>query len=261
MDNTITSLQNPKIKQALKLKKASKRRKEDLILIEGYDEIIMAMNAGIAIKTLFICPDYSGGKTPPATIPGDIINTSKEVFTKLSRREHPDGWLAMATPRYISPDKLKLSSLPLVIVLEAPEKPGNLGAVIRSADAAGADAIIVTEVKTDIYNPNVIRASRGAVFTLPAVATDNQSAAAWLSGQSIKIFAASGQAEKLYTDADFTGPAAIIIGTEHDGLSDFWLKFAEKIKIPMQGKVNSLNASVSAGILIYEALRQRANNN
>jgi TrmH family RNA methyltransferase len=256
----ITSLQNPKIKEVVRLRKASKRRKDDLILVEGYKELCLAVEAGISIVTLFYGDPAASGKLG---IPGGIdknivLEVSPEVFRKMSYRENPDGWLGLAKPRRMFLSDLKLSENPLVIVLEAVEKPGNLGAIFRTADAAGADAVIVCDSQTDIYNPNVIRASLGTVFTNRVITDSCDRVIAWLHANKIKSIATTPNTNKVYTCVDFREAVAIVIGAEHSGLSKKWLTAADRqVKIPMQGRIDSLNASVSAAVVVFEAIRQR----
>jgi TrmH family RNA methyltransferase len=177
----------------------------------------------------------------------------------MSHREGPDGWLGVFPIPQRSLDDLKLGESPLVIIAESVEKPGNLGAILRTADAAGVDALLVCDPRVDLWNPNVIRASRGAVFAVPTVEVDNASALAWLKSKGMQVLAATPSAEMSYTAVDLTRPSAIAVGTEDDGLSDFWLSNADlKVLIPMLGKVNSLNVSVSTALITYEALRQRS---
>ena len=255
----ISSSQNLKIKEIIGLRKAAKRKKEDLIVIEGKKEIEMAQRGNMKINNFFYCPELNPD-ADKALVRDDqgLFLVTPDVFKKISLREHPDGYLATAKPRYSKLSEIKLSSAPLVIVLEAVEKPGNLGAIFRVADAAGADAVIISDPRTDIYNPNVIRASRGAVFSVRAAVSPADKIISWLKTNKIKIFAATPNTDKFYTEPDYRGATAIVIGTEHEGLSDRWLQAAgKKIKIPLQGKIDSLNAAVSAAIIIYEALRQR----
>lgn len=255
----ISSSQNLKIKEIIRLRKAAKRKKEDLIVIEGKKEIEMARAGGIEINNFFCCPELN--QDADKIIPGDdqgLFSVAPGVFKKISLREHPDGFLATAKPRYFKLSDIKLSPAPLVLVLEAVEKPGNLGAIFRVADAAGVDAVIISDPRTDIYNPNVIRASRGAVFSVPAAISPADRIITWLKDNKIKIFAATPNTDKFYTEPEYSGAAAIVIGTEHEGLSETWLKAADqKIKIPMRGKIDSLNAAVSAAVMVYEVIRQR----
>jgi len=261
----ITSSQNPKIKEVIKLRKANQRKKSDLIIIEGEKEIGLALAAGVKIKELFVAPNIINsplergrGVFSSRTNVIDVTELSSEVFSKISFRENADGYLSLAKPRYLSLEKIKLSKSPLVVILESVEKPGNLGAILRTCDAAGADALIVIDQQTDIYNPNVIRSSLGTVFTKQVVVADFTDVQSWLKKNKIKSYAATPNTDQYFTEMDFRGATAIVIGTEHEGLSDKWLEAADcKIKIPMFGKIDSLNASVSAAVLLYEAVRQR----
>jgi len=202
------------------------------------------------------CPEYLMGGIDK--LKGEQIEVSRAVFDKIAYREHPDGVLALAEAKTTTLDGLKLKENPLLMILEAVEKPGNLGAILRTADAAGIDAVIVCDPKTDIYNPNVIRASLGAVFTVPAAVTGTAAVIGWLKEKGIRSYAAVVGAKAGLWQADLKGPAALVIGAEHEGLTVAWQAAAdEKLMIPMSGKIDSLNASVSAAIMAYEALRQR----
>jgi len=261
MTETISSLQNPQIKEAAKLKDAKERGRQGLILIEGSREISLALAAGVKLEKLFYCQEYSLGREDPSLFADkkNIINVSPEVFKKLAYREHPEGFLAVARPKFLGLADVKLKDKPLVIIIESVEKPGNLGAILRSADAAGVDAVIVGDAKTDIYNPNVIRASLGTVFANQVAVSSTEKILRWLKEKKIKSFATLPLADKVYTKADYTGPSAIVIGTEDVGLSNLWSQKAdEKIKIDMKGKIDSLNASVSLAVVLFEALRQRS---
>lgn len=259
MNEIISSLQNAQIKEIVRLRKTSHRKKADLIIVEGSEEIAMAGKAGLKIRQLFFCPEFNG--RPFSRVAGENIQTTPEVFRKISQRENPDGMLALIEPRYKDLADVKLSQNPLLVVIESVEKPGNLGAILRTADACGADAVIINEPQTDIYNPNVIRASIGAVFTNQVVIADQITTRDWLKQKEIVTYATTPSAKKNYTDASLSRSAAILIGSEPDGLSRFWLEAAqEKILIPMLGRINSLNASVSAAIVLYEAQRQRGFN-
>ena len=261
MAEIISSTANNYVKQIVKLKQSAHRKKNDLFLIEGAAEISLALKAGINIVALFLCPQLS-----KASKLAGLINEEKtklldvNVFKKISFRENPDGFLAMAKPNYLKVDKIKISKEPLILILESIEKPGNLGAVMRTADAAGVEAVIVCDPKTDIYNPNVIRSSLGTVFTVPITVCKTAEAIGWLKAKDIKIFAATPSAQKFYYECELAKGSAIVIGSEHEGLSADWLNAAhKKIKIPMVGRIDSLNASVCAAVVIYEAVRQRNN--
>ncbi|MFH1744776.1 MAG: TrmH family RNA methyltransferase [bacterium] len=253
----ITSLQNEEIKKIIKLKKARERAKLNLIIIEGKKELSLARIGGMKIEKIYFCPDYAGKMK--FSEKEELIELEKNIFDKISFRENPDGVIALASPRRLSLENIDLSANPLLVILENIEKPGNLGAILRSADAARADAVIVCGDKCDIYNPNVIRASLGTVFTNQVATCSTSEVIEWLKEKEIKIFAAFPGADKIYTKADYDSPSAIVVGTEHEGLSNIWAReFTEKIKIPMLGKIDSLNASVSTAVILFEALRQRA---
>lgn len=255
----ITSTHNPKIKAILKLKKSRERKAQGLVLVEGHPEIKMALEGGTQAETLFYAPDYARHLPSPDTVMSqETIQVDTKVFDKLAYREHPDGFLAVVRPFHLELRQVQLKLNPLIVVLEAVEKPGNLGAVLRTADAAQVDAVIVCESQTDIYNPNVIRASLGTVFTNQVVITTNEEALDWLRIKGIKILATTPRASKTYYEFDLSAAIAIVIGAEHDGLTEFWLNKAdERALIPRQGQIDSLNASVSAAIMVFESLRQR----
>jgi RNA methyltransferase, TrmH family len=262
MIEKIVSLQNPRIKNIVRLSKPRERKDQNLMIIEGYREIKMAHNFGYEIKELYFATEVNTSFESlihmlPKTC--RIVEITKTVFEKVAYRENSDGIIALASPKYIKVEELMLSSDPLILVLEAIEKPGNLGAILRTADAAGIDVIMVCDPHTDIYNPNVIRSSLGCIFSKQIVTCTSHEALAFLKEKRIKTFAAALTASDFYHETDFRGPSAIVMGTEADGLTDFWLKGADKqIKIPMNGKVDSLNVSTSAAILVFEAKRQRA---
>lgn len=258
---TINSLQNSQIKELVKLRKASERRKRGEILIEGYKEIKLAQDSGQITLRLFYCDEYAQGKFSPDTLmTKETFELSSAVFDKISYRDNPDGFLAVISrpENYLTGIKLTKDRPALIIVLESVEKPGNLGAILRTADAAGVDAVIVCDTQTDIYNPNVIRSSLGTLFTVPVAIASNREALEWLKENEIKILAATPEADDIYSDQNMAKALAIVVGAEHDGLSEFWLSQADiLVKLPMLGKIDSLNASVSTAILTYEALRQR----
>lgn len=258
----ITSLQNPRIKNIVKLAKSKERREQGLFVIEGARELTLALSSGYKIETVFLCPDLFSKTNYPdvlSDIPEEqIIEVSQSVFDKVAYREGSDGIIATAYTKTHNLENLALSLNPFIIVLEAVEKPGNLGAILRTADASQAEAVIICDPATDLYNPNTIRSSVGCLFTVPTAVCSSQDALDFLHQKEIKSFAAELQAAKWYHNTDFTQPSAIIMGTEADGLSNFWLENADaRIKIPMRGKIDSLNVSVSTAILTFEAMRQR----
>ena len=259
MIETITSTSNPKIKKLIALQqKSSERRESALFVVEGARELQHCIDAGFTVDTVFICPEIAGSGSISALRDVRTFAVSREVYAKLAYREGTEGVIAEVRSRANRLEDLRLGEAPLVMVLESVEKPGNLGAVLRSADAAGADAVIVCDPLTDIYNPNLIRASIGAVFTVPVAVCSSADAIAFLKGRGIQILTAQLQDSSLYYDRDMKHGTAIVMGTESTGLTDLWRRAADAhIRIPMLGKLDSLNVSVSAAILLYEAVRQR----
>lgn len=255
----ITSLHNPKIKNLVRLRKAAKRKKQELFLIDGLREIERALKYDFVVEELFYCPEFDKEKKELKELKDKTIYlTTPEVFKKIAYAENPNGWIAVARPKYNKIEDLKLNKSPLVIVLESVEKPGNLGAIIRTAYAANLDAVIINETQTDLYNPNVIKASSGHVFSSTVVIASKEESLNWLKKQKIKIFATNIKAAKSYNKINWKQSAAIVFGAEANGLSPFWLKEADQnIIIPMQKGIDSLNVSVSAGVIAYEARRQR----
>lgn len=274
----ITSVQNPKIKELLALQEKSRlRREKGVFVVEGRRELEHCINAGFKLRTVFICPEIAGVtdsvRMSVGIIPtdpfimslslagGSIIEVSRAVYDKVAYRGGTEGVIAEVYSKENSLDSLELGENPLVIVLEGVEKPGNLGAVLRSADAAGADAVLICDPLTDIYNPNLVRASIGAVFTQQIACCASTDAITFLKEKGIKIYTAQLQDSEWYYDTDMCCGTAIAIGTEATGLTDQWREAADAhIKIPMLGRLDSLNASVSAAILLYEAVRQRNSN-
>lgn len=261
MEEIIVSTSNPRIKNVLKLKeKSSERKIQGLIVLEGLREIKMAKEYKFEIKTLFVCDAIFQKRNKE--ILADIhhlVRVSKEVFEKISYRENSDGLLALVIPKYLRFSDLKLSSNPLLVILESVEKPGNLGAILRTVDAANVDAVIVCDPRTDIYNPNVIRASIGCIFSTQTISASSDEVFKFLQEKNIKSYSASPASKKLYSETNLKIPCAIVFGTEAEGLSGKWLNSSDElIKIPMLGKVDSLNVSASCAIILYEAIRQRA---
>lgn len=258
----ITSLQNNRIKNIVKLSKAKERKAQNLFILEGARELTLALSAGYTVDSVFICPELFEKTDYPQvlnTIRENIqYEVSQQVFEKIAYREGSDGLITLARPKSHTLDDLKLNDNPFIIILEAVEKPGNLGAILRSADAARVDAVIICDPLTDIYNPNAIRSSVGCMFTVPTAICSSEEAKTWLKKNNIKSFAAELKASNWYHEEDYTQPSAIVMGTEADGLTSFWLDNADKrIKIPMRGKIDSLNVSVSTAVITFEAMRQR----
>lgn len=260
----ITSVQNERVKGVVKLRDRRERDATGRMLIEGYRETRRALDNGVRFESFFFCqPLFLGDNEPAlldaaATAGADLFDCSEAVFRKISYRDRPDGLLAVApVPRRALAD-LTPPPNPLVLVMEHVEKPGNLGTMLRSADAGGVNATIVCDRCTDVYNPNAVRASIGAIFTTPVVEASSDEALAWLRGRGIRILAATPSAEKLHSDCDLTGPVALAVGSEQYGLSTRWMNEAdERVRIPMLGQCDSLNVSAAATILIFEAVRQR----
>ncbi len=263
----IRSKQNEKVKTLIKLReKKMLREARGQFLIEGLKELREALGAHAKIIELYYCPNFfqnsaytdllQDAKNQGAT----LQEVSKEIFEKIAYRENPDGLLGIGETWSHALEDLKLSKNPLLFVVETVEKPGNLGNMIRSAEAAGADALIICEPLIDIFNPNVVRSSRGMVFNLPICTTTNENLRVFLQQNNIQIIAATPHTDHMYWTVDMTGSTAIFVGNERNGLSDFWLKDqnTQKVKIPLNGKGDSLNAATAGVIVLYEALRQRA---
>ena len=262
MVKTISSLQNPFIKQLVQLKEKSKLRKQTgLFIIEGKRELSLAIKGNYTLETLYFYADlFSAAEAAALEIYGiDIIEISKAVYEKVAHRETTEGVIVVAKSNDLSLDNLKLiTNNPLILVAECPEKPGNIGALLRTADAANIDAVIIANPLTDMYNPNIIRSSVGGVFTVPIATATTTEVIKYLKRNTIAIYPAILQESVSYDSINLASPSAIIIGTESTGLSEEWRKNATaKIKIPMEGKLDSMNLSVAAGILIFEAKRQR----
>lgn len=261
MKKVITSTQNPYIKDLVQLKEKSRvRKKTATFLIEGFREINLAIQGGYQLNTILFDPtifDENKLENFSATI--EIIEISNEVYKKLALRESTEGILAIAKSKKLDLSELELSTEnPLILVAEAPEKPGNIGALLRTADAAGIDAILIANPKTDLYNPNIIRSSVGCIFTTNIATGSTDEIIAYLKQNNCAIYGASLTASVEYQTIDFTKPSAIIVGTEATGLSNSWLESTTKnIIIPMRGAIDSMNVSVSAAIIIFEAVRQR----
>lgn len=254
----ISSEQNIRVKNAVKLREKSReRKKQGLFIIDGLREIKEALNGGIIIDEIFICPEIVGEEFSDFS---DVKTSyvSKSVYQKISYKEKVAGVLAVARPQTLELETLKTKKNPLLVILEAVEKPGNLGAIVRSAYAAGVDAIIINDEQTDIYNPNVVRASEGLIFRLPVIVASRENTIKFLQTNKIKVLAAALVGAKNYVEANYIEASAILLGTEATGLSKDWLKAADEIiKIPMKPGIDSLNVSVSAAILIFEAWKQR----
>lgn len=262
----ITSPQNPRIKNLLKLQqKSSERRAQGLTIVEGYRELTIAHGAGVPIAALFVCPALASEtqlRKLRALLSGSTtewFEVSRAVFEKVAYREGSDGVLALVQPPRRTLDSLTMPAAPLLLVLESVEKPGNLGAILRTADAAQVTAVIVCDPRTDLYNPNAIRSSIGCSFTVPTVATTRAELLAWCNQHGIQTYAAALTDHAVpYTTCDFRGPTALVMGTEADGLTPELMQACNHtIIIPMRGAIDSLNVSTATAILTFEAVRQR----
>jgi TrmH family RNA methyltransferase len=262
MKEIITSNQNPKVKQLqLLLSKASERREKNMIVIEGAREISIAITNGFDCKTLFYCKDYFSDESKNvfndlSVSNAEMIEIAPHIFEKLAFRNQSDGLLMLSTPKFNGLESVTVNKNSFFIVLEQVEKPGNLGAVLRTADASGADAVIVCDPRCDVYNPNTIRSSVGCLFSTKVILASNHLLLDWLLKNNIQSYAAAFATETIYHQLNYTKPTAIVFGTEADGLTDFWLQHIPIVKIPMYGKIDSLNLSNSVAIFTYEWVRQ-----
>ncbi len=261
----ISSLANPRVKQVVKLRQRSHRDSLGLMLIEGYREIKRALNQGYRPVELFYCAElYLKGTNEPALIQRagaagtKLFDCTAPVFRKMAYRDRPEGLLAVGPQPRRTLESLLLPPPALLVVAESIEKPGNLGTILRSADAAGAQGVIVCDRCTDIYNPNVVRASTGTLFSMPVVEAGSAETLSFLQSRGFSILAATPHAERLHTEVDLTGNVAIVLGTEQYGLTRAWMEAADlQVRIPMLGMADSLNVSAAATILLFEAVRQR----
>lgn len=259
----ITSLQNPKIRHAVKLKERHHRDKERRTVLEGFRAISRAIDSNITIEECFYCPSMLPETdnqilSKIAEHNGMLIEVSPAVLKKMTYRDRPEGLIAIASVFELRLDAIPIKEDGLYLLVESIEKPGNLGAILRSADATKTTGLIVCDKCTDIYNPNVITASTGTVFSVPIAECSSERAIQWLRKYEIRSIAATPHSKTVYTDVDMSGKVAIIVGSEQEGLSKFWLKNTDtQAKIPMLGIADSLNVAAATTILLYEAARQR----
>ncbi len=256
---TITSAQNPRVKRVLALQqKSQQRRSEHRFVVEGRRELAHCLEAGYRVESVFLCDDIADTADLPVPSGTQVCRVSSKVYGRMAYRGGTEGVLAVMESCTTGLADLRLGDNPLLVVLESVEKPGNLGAVLRSADAARADAVIVCDPMTDLYNPNLIRSSIGAVFTVPCVACSSEECISFLKERHIRILTAQLQDSSLYYDTPMDDGVAIVLGTEATGLTGQWREAADAhIRIPMLGRLDSLNVSASAAILLFEAVRQR----
>jgi RNA methyltransferase, TrmH family len=260
----ITSRQNARVKEAAKLRLARQRERQGRFVIDGSRELLRAISSGIEIVEAFICESRCADAETQQAVEAvskssaALATVTEEVFEKLCFGERTGGVLAIARTPVRTLAQLKLSAAPLVAVIEGIEKPGNVGAVLRSADGAGVDAVVIADPRTDLFNPNAIRASLGTIFAANVCTATSAETQAWLRSNQIPAFAARPDATQLYTAVDYRGGAAIVLGSEAEGLSDAWNgDAATAISLPMRGIADSLNVSATAAVLFYEAQRQR----
>lgn len=263
----ISSGQNARVKAVVALQqKSATRRQTGLFVVEGRRELEHCVEAGMEVTEVYVCPEIASPDNPdspdcpehPAYHTFNVIEVTREVYEKMAYRGGTEGVMAVVKARRLSLQDLKLGEKPLVVVVERVEKPGNLGAILRSADAAGADAVVICDPLTDLYNPNLIRSSIGAVFTVPCVMCSSEECIQFLKERGTQILTAQLQDSRLYYDTDMRRGTAIVMGTEATGLTEVWRKAADAhIRIPMLGRLDSLNVSVSAAVLLFEAVRQR----
>jgi len=260
----ITSLQNPRVKLLVKLRERRDRDEVGLFLVEGYREVRRALEKGVKFKELYFSPEWFLGENEPSLIAAiqaqgaQVFELTKAAFAKVAYRERPDGLLAVAPQWRRGLADLTLGANPFLLVVESIEKPGNLGTILRSADAAGCDAVIVCDPVTDLFNANVVRASTGVLFSVPVVVSESPAVHAWLQERKIRSAATTPHTENIYTQTNLRGPLAVIMGSEQYGLSEFWMKGADVlIRIPMAGQADSLNVAMATIITLFEAVRQR----
>jgi TrmH family RNA methyltransferase len=264
-DLHLTSPANPRVKALTTLRRRRTREESGRTLLEGYEELVLALDAGVVPETLYYCPELmldAGTQTRVVDAVRargiETVRVARPAFEKAAYREGPDGFLAVVPAVARRCADLRLGPAPLVVLCQAVEKPGNLGAVLRTADAAGADAVVAADPVTDWGNPNLVRASKGTVFSVPVASDSTAHALAWLDAHGIALVATTPDTDLLHTDVDYTGPVAIAVGAEKYGLTDEVLDHAaHKVRIPMVGRANSLNVATSAAVVVYEAVRQR----
>ncbi|MDD4538762.1 MAG: RNA methyltransferase [Lentisphaeria bacterium] len=264
----ISSVQNPKIKQIVKWRDRRDRDRDQKVLVEGYRALTRAIAGNYPIDELYVCPELFQGENEGALIAeleqrgATIYDVTAPAFHKMAYRDRPEGLLGIGPQRHRGLTDLEAivpSDRPeFYLVCEQIEKPGNLGTILRSADAAGVSAIILCDSRTDLFNPNVVRASTGNLFTMPIAETTSAAAAAWLKQRGVSVIASSPHVDTIYTAVAMTGPVAIVVGAEEFGLSDFWLQAADVCaRLPMMGEADSLNVATATTIMLYEVLRQR----
>lgn len=257
----ITSTHNASVREVLQFRKRRQRERSGRFVIEGVRELLRAVEAGVVLKQIFVCGDLLGehfsvvrGAANERGI--DVTETTVQVFERMAYRQNPDGVLGIAETFSLQLARLPVPEHSLWLIAVGVEKPGNLGAMLRTADAAGVHGVVVVDGVTDLFNPNVVRASVGTLFTVPVALANRDQARSWLAEHGITPIATSPAASVDYDQADYTGNVAVVVGAEHDGLDETWLA-QDSVRIPMQGQADSINAGMAATVMLFEAQRQR----
>jgi TrmH family RNA methyltransferase len=260
----ITSLQNPRVKNLVKLRDRGPRDEQGIFIIEGFRAINRALDREVPLHELYICREWFIGENEAALIArarlagAEIVELGRAAFSKIAYRDRPEGLLATAVQWRLSPDEIELPADPLLLVVEAIEKPGNLGMILRTADAAGVHAVLVCDPVTDIFNPNVVRSSTGVLFSVPVAIGTTADVISYLRRKGIRAIATTPDAPTVYTACDLTGPLALVMGSEQFGLRPVWLDAVEEsVRIPMAGQADSLNVAMATLVTLFEAVRQR----
>ena len=263
-DEIITSLQNPRIKNLVKLRNRRPRDEQRVFLVEGFRAIQRALERQVRLREVYFCREWFLGENEDAllaaaaTAGAELIELGRAAFAKVAYRDRPEGLLAVADQWRLSPADLKLSATPLLLVVEAIEKPGNLGTILRSADAAGVEAVIVCDPVTDLFNPNVVRSSTGVLFAVPVAIGTSEEVIAFLRAHGVRMVATTPGADLLIYECPLTGAVALVMGSEQFGLSAAWLGVCdEQVRIPMAGQADSLNVAMATMVTLFEAVRQR----
>ena len=265
MTMIITSLQNPRLKQVVKWRDRHDRDKDQVVLLEGYRALTRALAAGFPITDVYFCPELYQGENEGKLLAAlrehgaRLFQVSPEPFAKITYRDRPEGLLGIGPQRHLTLADIPQHEMPaFYLVAEQIEKPGNLGTMLRSADAAGTDALILCDPRTDLWNPNVVRASTGVLFSMPIAEASSPDALKWLREKGVAIIATTPHADKMLTEVDLTQPVALAVGAEQFGLSELWMSQADiKVRLPMMGTADSLNVATATTIVLYEVLRQR----
>ena len=261
----ISSLQNPRVKRLVRLRDRGPRDEMGVFLVEGFRAISRAMERGVPLTEVYFCRDWFLGGNEDALVAraseagAEVVELGRDAFAKVAYRDRPEGLLAVVAQWRHEPGDLKLGEQPFLLVVEAIEKPGNLGTLLRGADAAGVDAVIVCDPVTDLFNPNVVRSSTGVLFSMPVALGTTAEVTGFLRQRGIRSVATTPRGSCLHTEADLRGPLALVMGSEQFGLSEKWLAAADvQVRIPMAGQADSLNVAMAAIVTLFEAVRQRS---